>query len=96
MFLGELHGILRTQSALKLHYSAKVKIEWNTSYLTISWPRFIEPRSETKSTLAIQKPATLGLKEAFCFKKLFGKFSMCSSVPNDFKDLFDVNMMSKI
>jgi hypothetical protein len=52
-----------------------------TSYLAISWPRFIEPRSKTKTALVTPKPATLGLKKDFCFKELFGKFSMCSSVP---------------
>jgi hypothetical protein len=36
-----------------------------TSYLAISWPRFIEPRSETKIALATPKPVTKGLKGTF-------------------------------
>jgi hypothetical protein len=36
-----------------------------TSYLAISWPRFIELRSETKTALATPKPVTKGLKGTF-------------------------------
>jgi hypothetical protein len=50
-----------------------------TSYLAISWPRIIEPRSEIKTELTTPKLATLGLKEEFCFKNCLVSF-LCVQV----------------
>jgi hypothetical protein len=52
-----------------------------TTYLALSWPNFIEQRSETKTTLATPKPATLDLKKEALFQKLCGMIPMRLSVP---------------